>query len=257
MSSRTAAKAEARAAREAAERRLDEAERRRRRMIQLGLATLAAVAIVGVLIAVSQSGSDSGGPVSGGDEAAALFRGIPQRGNVLGDPDAPATMVEYADLQCPYCAQYAGSVLPDVVRDYVRPGRLRLEFAPIAIIGPDSELGARAAVAAGLQNKMWQFTDVFYASQRAENSGYVDEAFIRDVATQVPGLDPARLLEDMDGAAAERSVTRHRARAQQLGVNATPTFFVARGNGSFRRLSIASLDFGSFSEPLDRISPAR
>ena len=257
MSSRAASKERARAARAETERRQGEAERRRRRLIQLGLATLAALVIVGVLIAVSQSGDDSGGPVSGGDEAAALFGGIPQRGNVLGDPGAPATMVEYADLQCPFCAQYAGGVLPDIVRDYVRPGRVRLELAPIAIIGPDSEVGARATVAAGLQNRMWQFADVFYANQQAENSGYVDEAFIRDVAAQVPGLDPARLLKDMNGAAVERSVTRFQARAQQLGVNGTPTFFVARGDGSLQQLSIASLDFGSFSEPLDRISPAR
>ncbi len=237
-----------------AERHRAEAERRRRRLIQLGAVLLSAALIVGVLIAVSQSGDDNGGPVAGGREVAALFAGVPQSGNMLGDPNAPGTMVEYADLQCPFCAQYAGDVLPDVVRRYVRPGDVRLELAPIVVIGPDSELGARAAVAAGLQDKMWQFAEVFYRNQGVENSGYVDDGFIRDVAAQVPGLDPDRLLADMDSASVGRRVASFERRARQLGVSTTPSFFVARKGGAPQRLVVGSLAIGSFTDALDRAS---
>jgi protein-disulfide isomerase len=243
--------------REEQERQAAEAQRRRSRLIRLGVVLLAAASIVAALIAVSQSGDDSGGPVSGGGETAALFDGIPQRGNALGDPDAPATMTEFADLQCPFCAQYAGDVLPDLVRDYVRTGRVRLALAPIAIIGPDSERGALATIAAGRQDRMWQFAHVFYANQEAENSGYVDDDFIRAVAAEVPGLDPRRLLRDMQRSALAQELARHQARAQQLGVSGTPSFFVARGDGPLQPLAIDSLSVESFADPLDRLSPPR
>ncbi len=218
---------------------------------------LAAALIVGALIIVSQAGDDSGGPVEGGAEAAALFAGIPQSGNVLGDANAPGVMVEFADLQCPFCAQYAGDVLPDVVRRYVRPGGVRLELDVISRIGPDSERGARAAVAAGLQDKMWQFADVFYGNQGIENSGYVDDGFIRDVAEQVPGLDVDRVLADMDSAAVDRRLARYEQRAQRLGVAGTPTFYAARRDGVLRRVEFQSLEIGPFADVLGPLSSSR
>jgi protein-disulfide isomerase len=218
---------------------------------------LAAAFIVGALIVVSQAGDDSGGPVEGGADAAALFAGIPQSGNLLGDAKAPAVMVEFADLQCPFCAQYAGDVLPDVVRRYVRPGDVRLELDLISRIGPDSERGARAALAAGLQDKMWQFADLFYGNQGTENSGYADDGFIRDVAEQVPGLDASRVLADMNNAAVDRRLGRSERRAQQLGIAATPTFYAARRDGVLRRVEFQSLEIGPFADVLGPLSSSR
>jgi len=226
-------------------------------LVQLGLVLLAAAFIVGALIVVSQAGDDSGGPVEGGADAAALFADIPQSGNLLGDAKAPAVMVEFADLQCPFCAQYSGDVLPDVVNRYVRPGDVRLELDLISRIGPDSERGARAAVAAGLQDKMWQFADLFYGNQGTENSGYVDDGFIRDVAEQVPGLDADRVLADMDSAAVDRRLARSEQRAQRLGVAATPTFYAARRDGVLQRVEVQSLEIAPFADVLDGLTSSR
>src|SRR5581483_4833538 len=82
-----------------------------------------------------------------------LFRGLPQTLNVLGDPKAPVTMVEFGDLQCPFCREYAIKALPAIVDEYVRPGKLKLVFTGLAFIGPDSEAALRATYAAGLQGK--------------------------------------------------------------------------------------------------------
>jgi hypothetical protein len=62
----------------------------------------------------------AGAEVFGADVVESLFDGIPQDSDALGDPDAPVTLVEYADLQCPFCAQWASRTLPDLVEDYVR-----------------------------------------------------------------------------------------------------------------------------------------
>jgi protein-disulfide isomerase len=255
MSSRAAVKGEARAARIAAEQQAQEAARRRGRLIKVGVIAAAAGLIVLALILASQAGKDSAGPVSGGPDAAAVFAGIPQQGNMLGDPRAPGTMAEYADLQCPFCAQYADGVLPGIVDRYVRTGRVRLELNLIPVIGPDSELAARAGVAAGRQNKMWQFAEVFYRNQGPENSGYADKAFIQDVARAVPGLDAAQLMRDMNNPGVAREASRMEARSQQLRVSGTPTFFVSRRGGAPQELSMPALELGSFTAPLDRLAP--
>src|SRR4051812_750117 len=67
------------------------------------------------------------------------FPGIPQQGAALGRPTAPVTLVEYADLQCPYCAEWARRTLPVLASDYVRSGRLRIVFRGLAFVGPESD----------------------------------------------------------------------------------------------------------------------
>ena len=111
--------------------------------------------VIGIGVAVSQGGGDEFEPASS-DTAAVRkeFAWIPQKGNVLGQPGAPATLIEYNDLQCPACKAYATEVLPGVLSRYVRPGKVKLALRPVAIIGPDSQPAADAAAAASLQDKM-------------------------------------------------------------------------------------------------------
>jgi hypothetical protein len=101
---------------------------RRRRLGLLGAAALVAAGVVVVLILISSGGSDNGGgagrPLEGTAGVNRLFEGVPQRGVTLGRADAPVTLVEFADLQCPFCAEYADRTLPTIVQRYVRSGRV-------------------------------------------------------------------------------------------------------------------------------------
>ena len=74
-----------------------------------------------------------------------LLAGIPQTPTSLGKAAASVTMVEYLDLQCPFCQQFETQVLPGLIRSYVRPGKLRIEPRLVAFIGPDSVTGRLAA----------------------------------------------------------------------------------------------------------------
>jgi protein-disulfide isomerase len=162
------------------------------------LVGLAAGALAIGLVIASQVSSGSGNTPAtvtkpaGTAESVALFRGIPQSGNVLGKPTAPVTLIEFADLQCPYCAVYATGVLPTVVREYVRTGKVMLEFRGMAFVGEDSRTALQTVVAAGLQNRMWQVLDLLYRNQGAENSGWVSEGLLRSVGSSVPGLQGRR-----------------------------------------------------------------
>jgi protein-disulfide isomerase len=234
---------------------------RRRRLGLLGAAALVAAGVVVVLILISSGGSDNGGgagrPLEGTAGVNRLFEGVPQRGVTLGRADAPVTLVEFADLQCPFCAEYADRTLPTIVQRYVRSGRVRLELRLIAILGPDSGKARSAAAAAALQNRMWNYSELFYANQGQENSGYVTEPFLRLVADGIPGLDTERLLAERDSAAAHRLLARNDAAAAARSVESTPSFFAGRTGGSLAPLQPSSLEPSGFTGPLDKLLQGR
>jgi protein-disulfide isomerase len=211
---------------------------RRRRLTRLGAVVAAAAAVVVVLIAISGGSGGSGGspaasgPVAGAAASRALLAGIPQRGAVLGDPNAPVRVVEFADLQCPFCRDYDRSVFPGLVKRYVRTGKVRMEFRPLAFIGPDSVRAARVAEAAGQQDRLWDFADLAYHNQGRENSGWATDATLRRIAAAVPGLDVRRAFGARSGTAATNALDAAASLAQRSGVNETPTFLVGRGSSS-------------------------
>ncbi len=211
---------------------------------------IAAAAIAGLLIAVSLSGGDSGSKASPVARAADVFAGIPQSGTVLGKPDAPVTVLEFADLQCPFCAEWSGQTLPTVVGEYVRTGRLKLDFRGLAFIGPDSEKAARAVFAAGRQNRAWEVLEGLYAAQGSENSGWVTDDLIRQVAGQVDGLDVDRLMADRDHVTAE--LKRAEADGAAAGVRGTPSFYIAQPTGLPVSLEVQGLDPDSFRAVIEQ-----
>jgi protein-disulfide isomerase len=233
-------------------------DHRRRRLGLLGAALVATAATVAALILIRSGGSSgdngsAGRPLERVTEVNRLLQGIPQSGAALGRADAPVTMVEFADLQDAFGAQYADDALPTMVERYVRPGKVRLELRLIARIGPDSSKARKVAAAAQLQNRLWSFSQLFYRNQGEENSGYVTDPFLRLLAESVPGLDAKRALNDRGGATVRGLLAKNDARARALGVRSTPAFYVGRTGGRLVRLKPSSLNAPAFAGPLDRL----
>lgn len=184
---------------------------------------------------------------------AALLAGIPQHGTVLGSPKARVTLVEYADLQCPFCGEFSRNALPSLIADYVRTGKVRLVFRGLAFVGPESESALRAALAAERQNRLWNFMHLLYDNQGAENSGWVTDSFIRSVAGGIAGTDVTRLVTDAQSTSVTDEIDAAQRLATSEGVNSTPSFFVGRTGGSLTALKVQSLDPAAFRPTLDRL----
>ena len=199
---------------------------RRAKLLQVAAgAAFLALAVVIVLIVVNASDSGDGGDTSlvGASEVNRGLRGIPQQGMLLGDPGASVELVEFGDLQCPVCAGYAEEILPPIIENRVKEGQVKIDFRNFTIIGPESTDAAAAALAAGVQGRGWNFVELFYRNQGAENAGYAgDEAFLEAVAKGAGVNDLDRWNEDRALKAAEVEETT--AEAQQLGIQGTPTF---------------------------------
>ena len=229
----------------------------RARLYQLGALVVTVAAVTGVLVATLTAGSTSqlapGKPVPGAPQTLALFAGIPQHGIALGDPRARVTLVEFGDLQCPTCAQFATDALPPIVARYVRSGRLMLEFRALDFIGADSRRAASMAAALAEQDRLWEFVELAYRNQGLENSGYVTDTYLSALAAAIPGVDLQRALGARGSEAARAQLEEARALARQAHVSSTPTFEVSRGGQPPRRFSPPGLDGASFSHALEGI----
>jgi protein-disulfide isomerase len=184
--------------------------------------------------------------------ALALVAGIPQNGTVLGKSGATVRMLQFEDLQCPICKRYTDDAFPAVVNEYVRTGRIKIDFRGLAFLGPDSLKALKIAMAAGLQNKLWQVVGLFYANQGAENSGWVTDSLIDQILAEVPGLDAAKVKVDAKSAKVANQIAAVQAEATKLGVQGTPWFYLAVGFNPPVNFQPSTLTPSAFRTPIDQ-----
>lgn len=135
---------------------------------------------------------------------------------VAGNPDGDVTLVEFFDYQCGYCKRSFEPLMDFVEKD----GNIRLVLKEFPILGPNSLLATKAAIAAKNQGRYFDMHRALY-----EHKGGIDEDAIMSVAAGL-GLDVARLKKDMGDPAIQDQVSRTYRLAEQLGVDGTPAFVV-------------------------------
>jgi protein-disulfide isomerase len=197
--------------------------------IALGGAALVAVALIGGSLLL-RGGDDDGSAAPGGTGSTALVDDIPQNGTTLGNPDAPVTLIQFEDFQCPACRTYEEEAFAGIVEQYVRPGKVNVQFQGLTFLGPDSEKALRATLAAGEQGKLWQMQHLLYQNQGGENDGWVSDELIDELATTI-GLDVEQLRTDMESQAVTDQVAAMQEKGNELGVQGTPSFFVSIDGG--------------------------
>jgi protein-disulfide isomerase len=253
----------ARAARVEAERADAASAQRRRRLMTLGAVLAAAAVVVVVAIVVSggggsnasdrpQAAQTASGAIPGQKESSAMLAGIPQKGIYLGKADAPVRLVEFADLQCPICREYALQSLPQLVQDYVRTGKVRMEFRNLSFLGPDSITAGRAAAAAAKQDKLWNFADVLYYNQGEENTGYVTPQFV-DRINKASGVDSAEADAFAKSDASQEPLGAANTMANQYGVNSTPTILVGKRGGQLKAVDADATDVSAYKSAIDGV----
>ncbi len=200
----------------------------------IGVGLLAA-ALFGVVIFLALRGGDGdGGNGAGGnaDEAAlnaarAELAGIPQDGNALGAADAPVTLVQYEDFQCPSCLRYTVDYEPFLIEEYVRPGLLRLELRHFPVVGTESTTAARGAVCAGEQDRFWEYANRLFVIQAGDgfrpDQGAFDEPALTDLAGNL-GLDEDAFVACLVHPDTLSTVSRNDAAARAIGFRGTPSF---------------------------------
>lgn len=190
---------------------------------------LAAFLAAGLLVGLSQLGGAGGSADE--EEMLEMLSGIPQEGSALGREDAPVEIRLYEDLQCPACAQFIRDSFPEIVERHVKPGDVRVVSETLAFLGPDSVPAGMAALAAGEQDRYWQYATLFFLNQGQENSGYVTDGFLTGLAERTPGLEVERWNERRNSDELEQKLQSVQDRASEAGIESTPTLVVSGPNG--------------------------
>jgi len=143
-----------------------------------------------------------------------------------GDANAKVTVIEFADLRCPFCEQWFQNVEPNLINDYVNTGKVKLYFRNYAFLGPASTLAAEAGECANDQGQWWAFHDYLYKNQPDESD---TSMYTNDNLAQIAGnlgMDTSQFSSCLSAPATAQKVAQDLSDGQKAGVNGTPTTFI-------------------------------
>jgi protein-disulfide isomerase len=216
----------------------------------LALIVGVAIVVAALLAVLSQFGGPQGGSASG-EDVGELYSGIPQDGTTLGKSGAPITIYLYEDFQCPVCGQFSRETFPEVVDRNVRGGEVKVVSETLTFLGPDSVSAARAALAAAEQDRYWPYAQLLFENQGEENSGYVTEEFLSELAKDTPGLDVGEWSADLQGSSFSQELQAAQAKARSSGVDATPTLVISGPSGQEELVGLQT--YSKISDAIDEV----
>lgn len=211
--------------------------------ILLGTLGLVGAAVVGYTVTVGSSGAAATEPVivDGLDDPAALVRMA--TGMVSGNEDAPITIYEFGDYQCPGCGQFALQVKPLVDRAYVDDGKAKFIFYdfPLVTIHRNAFIAARAGRCASDQGMFWEYHDKLFETQPrwANSSGPIGQ--YKGYAEEL-GMDGEAFEDCLRSDKYADVVSANMRLGEDLGVSGTPTVMISKGDGMAQRLDTYSFE---------------
>jgi protein-disulfide isomerase len=171
-------------------------------------------------------------------EVAELLDSIPQDGAILGSPEARITVWVYADLECPTVKLFVENYLPLFVDNWVQTGVVKIAYRSLETDTTNERVFFEqevAALAAGRQDRMWDFLLTFARQQGEPRTDYAGEEFIAGIGTQVPSLSMRRWHRDREDAALTARVALGVRAARAHGFRSTPSFLIefdGQGDGA-------------------------
>ena len=144
---------------------------------------------------------------------------------VLGDKNAPITVLEWGDYQCTFCYKFHQNTLDVINEDFIKTGKVKLVFRDFPLNGPDSVLAAEAAYCAEDQGKYWQYHNELYKNWGGERTGWVTRNSLDNFASTV-GLDLEIFNKCLDDHKYQDRVDLSYDFGREVGIDATPSFLV-------------------------------
>jgi len=162
--------------------------------------------------------------------------GIPQHGNVLGNPKAKVTITEYGDLVCPVCRDFALGTESQLIANEVRQGKVKIVYKALETASQTANNSMfvpsqTAALSAGQQKLGWYYIELFYHEQGDETTSYVTDSYLDGLAQQVPGLNYSQWSSDRQSSTLASQVNADQQAAANAGYNSTPTLLIQGPKG--------------------------
>lgn len=207
-----------------------------------------AVALIALVLALMLATRPSSVPLSqqsgsGGMDLSQFERRDPDDRLAIGPVNAPVALVVFSDYQCQYCAAWNQETLPKMM-EFVDAGDLRIEWRDVNVYGGVSERAARAAYAAALQNRLWDYHGELFADGKHLPASQLTRDALVDRAGKM-GMDRQQFITDMESETTRREMARNEKDAEDLGVSGTPTYVLGG------RLLVGALPTSDFLDTFD------
>lgn len=211
------------------------------------------IGVVGYNVSAGMFGSAVSAPIEldlENDEAlVAMAQGVSK-----GDENAPATIIEFGDYQCPGCGSFALNVKPQVEQMMVNTGQAKFVFYdyPLITIHPNAFLAARASRCAGEQDKYWEYHETLFRNQGRWSGASMPSSAFEGYADDV-GIDSGEFASCLNSDRFADVITANMELAARMGVTGTPTVLIEH-NGQIRRLN--SFDYQTMQAAVDELTGA-
>jgi len=154
---------------------------------------------------------------------------------LLGNQNAPITLVEFGDYQCHFCNVFFHNTEESILKNYVETGKVKMIFKDYTIIGPDSVNASHGAHCANDQGLFWEYHDILYNNWNGENNGWASSDNLFRFAQDV-GLDMEKWTDCMTNSEHSEIILASNNDARDLGLTGTPSFFVIAPDNKITRL---------------------
>ena len=170
---------------------------------------------------------------------------------ILGNPNAPITMVEFGDYQCTFCSKFFHETENSIITNYVKTGKVKILFKDYIILGQDSMNAANAAHCANDQKSFWKYHSMLYNNWAGEDTGWADITHLHEFANTL-GLDMDVFSTCMSDLKWNELVNLSSIDGQKLGVSGTPTFFVIDQNNDVIKI-VGAQHYDVFKQIFDSV----
>ena len=144
---------------------------------------------------------------------------------ILGNSDAPITIVEWGDYQCTYCYKFHQSTLEIINEQFIKTGKVKVIFIDFPLNGFDSKLASEASYCAQDQGKYWEYHDELYKNWAGERTGWITRESLSKFAESI-NLSSTQFNKCLDDRKYEEKVNSMYEFGNQIGIDATPSFLV-------------------------------
>jgi protein-disulfide isomerase len=168
---------------------------------------------------------------------------------MMGASDAPITIIEFGDYQCPNCKKWFLNTKPDIVTNYIDSGKAKLVFIDITFLGRDSVPASVATYCAEEQGRYWDYHGFLYSNQLSIDNGWANSDSLKGYASNLE-LNMDMFVSCLDSAKYQKRVQFNTKEAQNNGVTGTPTFFIV-GQDDMQEKVIGPQPFSVFEKIIE------
>jgi len=220
-----------------------------------GAVVVAGLLIAGAVIWNGSHPSGTTGTTAGNTGAAPSvnIKDVQTNGEpFIGNPNAPVTIAEWFDYQCPFCKQWEISTLPQILQNYVNAGKVRVVFKDFQFLGPDSMVDAEWArsIWSLYPNQFLAWRTAIYSSEPQENSmsASANLAFLKTTTATVQGIDVAKVEADVaaNQVKYDAQINADKTEAAKFGISATPSFVIGT------QMIAGAYPYATFQQAIDQ-----